>query len=555
MAFRGGWWFEQANRTVESQFFANLNGDPNQAGVHTGRTLVGGLDAATFDTSRPGTFYGPNARVAGAFTVIGDDEVEMGRRLWAGTSLADRLADEQAGESRTRREIRAWNLEMKTTLLEDLDIVAGLRLEDIRITSVNNPYNGFCGTDRFVDGDCPDRDVPPTVFPNRTLFLDRLDNPADPPIGDGVTPPPGFTFNDELIGFRDPLPPGEFVDCRTRDCLDEALRGEIDEFYVLPSVSSAYRPWEGWVFRFAYSQTVARPSFREISYYASLESQTDDVFVGNPALTNSEVESFDARVEWTFGDFGDLVAASVFYKTIEDPIEQVVIIDTGNVDCTGVCVFRTFLNNPDDAELLGVELEARKTLDFIGSEALGGFLETFSVGGNFTYIDAEVERSDIQRERSQRFYGLSPADDAAGLGAFSRMSKKRRLFGQPEWIANADISFDHPDWGTKATLSIFAISEVLDAIGTNELTTARGVIGMEFDRYVDKFYQLDFVVSQTFEIPGLPGEFSARASVKNLTDTTRKIIYDQSQTIDDIAERSFKIGRDYSFALGYTFAY
>ena len=78
---------------------------------------------------------------------------------------------------------------------------------------------------------------------------------------------------------------------------------------------------------------------------------------------------------------------------------------------------------------------------------------------------------------------------------------------------------------------------------------------MEFDRYVDKFYQLDFVVSQTFTVPGLPGEWSARASVKNLTDTTRKIIYDQEQTIDDIAERSFKIGRDYSFAIGYTFTY
>ena len=40
-----------------------------------------------------------------------------------------------------------------------------------------------------------------------------------------------------------------------------------------------------------------------------------------------------------------------------------------------------------------------------------------------------------------------------------------------------------------------------------------------------------------------------------LTDSTRKVIYDQDQTIDDVSERSFKVGRDYSFAIGYTFVY
>jgi hypothetical protein len=53
----------------------------------------------------------------------------------------------------------------------------------------------------------------------------------------------------------------------------------------------------------------------------------------------------------------------------------------------------------------------------------------------------------------------------------------------------------------------------------------------------------------------MPGEFTAKASIKNLTDTTRKVIYDQDQTIDDVSERSFKVGRDYSFSIGYTLTY
>lgn len=552
-ALRTGYWWEQGNRSVTSQFLFQAVGDPRQPGVHTPETIIGGLSAAAFDTSQPGTFYGPNANTNQFFTVIGDTPVEMGRRLLAGAGISDALADNRPGTSDTKREVSSFNIEGKATLFEVVDVLAGLRVENLRITSENDPFTGVCGGIEWVDGACPDPSLGEGTVPPRYLFADRRDNPLPP---DVASPPPGFSYNDELIGFRDAVPEGVLIDCFTRECLERELRGEIDELYFLPSVGISYRPWDGWVFRFAYSRTVARPSFRELSYYASVESNSDDFFVGNPRLGTSDVESFDGRVEWTFGDFGDLFAASVFYKTIADPIEQIIIVDQGAASCDApVCQYRTFVNNPAEAELLGMELEGRKTLDFIGAEALGGFLETFSIGGNFTYIDAQVERAQIQRERSVTWFGATDADIAAGRQAFDRMSRKRRLFGQPEWIANADITFDHPDWGTRATLSIFAISEVLDAIGSNELSIETGVISTQFDRYLDKFYQLDLVVSQAFEVPGLPGEFSARASVKNLTDSTRKIIYDQDQTIDDIAERSFKVGRDYSFAIGYTFTY
>ena len=41
--------------------------------------------------------------------------------------------------------------------------------------------------------------------------------------------------------------------------------------------------------------------------------------------------------------------------------------------------------------------------------------------------------------------------------------------------------------------------------------------------------------------------------MKNLTDSSRSIIYDPEQTRDEIAERSYKVGRDFSFSLTYTF--
>ena len=47
-------------------------------------------------------------------------------------------------------------------------------------------------------------------------------------------------------------------------------------------------------------------------------------------------------------------------------------------------IARTFFNNPNTASLWGIEVELRKTLDFLGWD----FFDYFSIGGNGTYINA-----------------------------------------------------------------------------------------------------------------------------------------------------------------------
>ena len=41
-------------------------------------------------------------------------------------------------------------------------------------------------------------------------------------------------------------------------------------------------------------------------------------------------------------------------------------------------------------------------------------------------------------------------------------------------------------------------------------------------------------------------------SVKNLTDSTRRRVYDREQTVKGFDERSRKAGRDWSFGISYT---
>jgi outer membrane receptor protein involved in Fe transport len=285
-----------------------------------------------------------------------------------------------------------------------------------------------------------------------------------------------------------------------------------------------------------------------MGFYVSVDPGSDDLVVGNPQLQLSDVQSWDARMEYTWGAFGDLAAVSVFYKTIEDPIESIVVRNPANFEASSTALFRTFFNNPNEATLKGIEVEARKNLGFLPRL---DFARYFSVGGNFTYIDAEVDRTEAELARSQAFFGVADGDRER----FGDLSDSRRLFGQPEWIANVDLSFDQPDWGTKVTLAFFAISDVLDAAGSASIGPDGTVFSFTLDRYVDSFHQLDLVASQTLRPTWLPGELTLRASAKNLTNSSRGIIYDPDQTRDEIAERSYKIGRDYSFSLSYTFSF
>jgi outer membrane receptor protein involved in Fe transport len=247
-------------------------------------------------------------------------------------------------------------------------------------------------------------------------------------------------------------------------------------------------------------------------------------------------------VEYLLGDLGDLFAVSAFYKTIKRPIESILLQDP--IDFGGP-LWRTFFNNPNKGTLWGIELEARKYLDFAGPD----LLRNLSIGGNFTYISAEVKRTEAEQRRVEVFFKTVEGEEPL----FSGLASSRRLFNQPEWIANADITFDHPEWGTKATLAFFAISDVLDAAGSAALLPNGTTEAVFFDRYRDSFHQLDLILSQTWTPGFMPGEFAFKLSAKNLTDSTRRLVYDPSQTAEKITERSYKNGREFKLSVSYSF--
>ena len=213
------------------------------------------------------------------------------------------------------------------------------------------------------------------------------------------------------------------LDVRSRDPRRRA--GQLESDDTLPSVSFVYALGERMNLRAAATRTIARPNFREIADYTSFEFVGDFVYIGNPSLRRTRITNFDLRWEW-FPRRGEIVAVSFFHKRMTDPIERGVfsVVNSGELQ---------FQNAPS-GEVRGVEVEARKGLGFLSDR-----LRRFSGGFNYTWIEASVAIAPAELTAIRFFDPAAPAT--------------RGLAGQSPYIANVDLTFNEPKWGT--TVSVY----------------------------------------------------------------------------------------------------
>ncbi len=290
-----------------------------------------------------------------------------------------------------------------------------------------------------------------------------------------------------------------------------AFSGLIDESKALPVIGLNYSLVKPFTVRLSYAQTTARPSFRETGSYFTIDQVSDENVHGNKNLVTSEVNNYDLRFEYFIPDSTDLVAFSLFYKEVANPIERV------SLDVASAGSVSTWRNNANDAEVLGAEFEFAKNLGLFGS-----FGEYFTLGANYTYIDAKVDRD--------------PLFEAAQVAA-SGIPDSRPLYDQPSFIANAYLSFDYKPLGFSTTLSYFSIGDVLQKV--NRIT---------WDSYVAAHDRFDLTVVKRFG-----KQFSIRASARNLFDPERKFIADPDATTSEVVLRSYKDGRSYTITAVYDF--
>ena len=141
----------------------------------------------------------------------------------------------------------------------------------------------------------------------------------------------------------------------------------------------------------------------------------DFLFQGNPNLERTLITNYDFRLEY-FTSPGEIIAVSVFYKDLENPMERVIRNDIGNN--------ATSIQNVPAGRVQGVEFEIRKNLGFINEKT-----EDFNFAGNFTRVHSEVDIADIELDF------IRAANPSA--------SSTRQLFGQSPYIINLDLQYQN----------------------------------------------------------------------------------------------------------------
>lgn len=258
----------------------------------------------------------------------------------------------------------------------------------------------------------------------------------------------------------------------------------------LPAASLVWRFTETMAARAAYSRTLVRPDFRELSSAPFDQVIGAGVFVGNPALERTKIESFDLRWEW-FLSADELVSVGVFYKDLEDPIETVIL---------GGSTRTVTLENAPRGRNYGVEVELRKRLGFLGRAC-----EPLFFGGNVSLIKSEVQL------------------DSSGVAT----NKDRPLSGQSEFVINASAGWDDSGTRTALTLLYNVSGERLVGVGTFGLP----------DVYEQPFHRLDLVASW-----GFAEHWSVKVSVENLLDSKVRFTQGDQTTEEYEVGRTFGVG-------------
>jgi hypothetical protein len=259
----------------------------------------------------------------------------------------------------------------------------------------------------------------------------------------------------------------------------------IENTDVFPAINFVQALSSRTNLRLSYSSTVNRPEFRELAEFEFTDVVGSRAIRGNPDLERALIHNVDGRWEMFPGGRA-IVAASVFYKNFDQPIERVVI--------AGAQPIVTF-QNADRARNFGVELEA-------GRELFDGLF----VNANYTFVDSQITLRPEQRT--------------------VQTSLERALAGQSKNLFNLMAEYTRNGFSGRVLVNYFG--DRISDVGSNQAPDV-----VEQGRA-----SVDLVVGQRF------GRFNVRFTIDNLTDAD----YLFTQGAED--QRVFKLGRMIGLSVG-----
>lgn len=264
---------------------------------------------------------------------------------------------------------------------------------------------------------------------------------------------------------------------------------------VLPALALTFRPTESVNFRISASQTVSRPEYRELAPIQYREVMGFDNVLGNPDLQRALIQNYDIRWEWYLGA-GEVVSIGAFAKRFTNPIERVYRGSSGTRIITFV--------NAEGADNYGIELEGRKSLDFLADR-----LANFSLSANATLMQSQIRLGDQ---------------------SIAVTNSKRSMVGQAPYMFNTGLTWTSNSGASSATFLYNVVGARITEAGEVPLPDVK-----ELERHM-----VDFSV----RFP-IGDRFSGRFDAKNLMDAPYRLMQ------GPITRESYRMGRGYTFGLSW----
>jgi len=286
----------------------------------------------------------------------------------------------------------------------------------------------------------------------------------------------------------------------------------LQDLGLFPSLNMVYNLTEKQNLRLSYGKTIARPSFKELSYAEIVDPITGRTFIGglfrdaddgagieywDGNLISTDIHNFDVRWE-IFHGLGQTVSVSGFYKIFDNPIEIIQFASQAGA-------FQP--RNVGDGRVIGGELEVRQGFGFIAKS-----LENFSVVFNYTITDSRIELSATEYE--------SRVNNAR---TGQEVNTYRDMAGQAPWIFNGGLSYNGGETGFFKNFEAGVYYNV-----QGETLQFAGIVDRP-DIYTVPFHSLNFNVNKTF---GQKDNMSVGLKVSNLLDDKREAVFKSFESED-----------------------
>lgn len=297
----------------------------------------------------------------------------------------------------------------------------------------------------------------------------------------------------------------------TRDYEPSPATRRYTSHDFFPSLNATWKLAPDHQLRLAYGRSVNRAEFRELSSSVYYDFDLASDVQGNSELRPADIHNLDLRYEF-YPARGEMVSLAAFYKRFRNPIEWTYTV-AGGTDLI------YSYENARGANNYGLELDLRKTLDFIG-------MKGFSLAANAAWIHSRVTFPKGSRHDNRPMQGQSP------------------------YLINIGLFYQSEPLHFTAALLYNRIGKRIIGVGRSEGTTGSEDVARIPDSYEMPRDAIDLTLSKGF------GHFDIKVGIRDLL--AQKVTYQQfdhnaAGTQIKQTTRQYRPGRNITASVTYKF--